>query len=287
MANLQIMRRKIRVPFWLRVFFINFFLYALGIFLLLTTGNVVLFPTVVMLGSFMIPVAYVAFFYNRNIVSKVGPLTIIESFLYGGLLGVFVASIFEPIFIQRLDLFTAFLVGFIEEFAKIFGVFWIMRKRSHRRQLNGIIIGAAVGMGFAAFESTGYAFASFLESSGNLTDTVFVTLLRGILSPLGHGTWTAIFAGVLFAESIKDKFKITRRVIETYFTVSILHGLWDGLPSIFVNYVIHGVDFIIAEGLVALAGIIILLRSWREAKKRELKLFSLRQSLEDSPKKLV
>jgi RsiW-degrading membrane proteinase PrsW (M82 family) len=267
-------KRKIKLPLWLKVFLVVLGLYALGIVLLILTENVVLFPTVVMLGSFMIPITYVAFFYERRFIAKVKLLSIITSFLYGGLLGVFVASLFEPIFIRRLDLLTAFVVGFIEEFAKIFGLYLIMRRKRHTSQLNGIIIGAAVGMGFAAFESTGYAFATFLDSGGSLTDTVFVTLLRGILSPLGHGTWTAILAGVLFKESSPMKFNITKNVGISYAAVAVLHGLWDGLPSVFVNYILPGIDFIIAEVLVALIGVIILFKSWREAKARELALSS-------------
>ena len=79
-----------------------------------------------------------------------------------------------------------------------------------------LILGAAAGMGFASLESNGYAFVAFLQSHGSLSITVFVTLLRGLLSPLGHGTWTAILTGVLFRESAPNRFHITRRVIGAY-----------------------------------------------------------------------
>jgi RsiW-degrading membrane proteinase PrsW (M82 family) len=265
----KILDRKIKLPLWIRVFFITLALYALGVFILVITQNTVFFSTVVMLGSFMIPVSYVAFFYQRKFVARVNLVTIIISFVYGGLLGVFIASIFEPLFVQRLDPLTALVVGLIEEFAKIFGLYWIMRGRKHNLQMNGIIIGAAVGMGFAAFESTGYAFDAFLGSGGSLTDTVFVTLLRGILSPLGHGTWTAILAGVLFRESTATKFRITWPVVWAYLGMSTLHGLWDGLPAFLVNFVIPGTDIILAEGVVALIGLLILIISWHSARERE------------------
>jgi len=267
------LKRKIRFPLWLKVLFISFILYVIGIFILIITQNVILFPTVVLIGNFMVPIAYVAFFYERRFIAKITALTVITGFLYGGLLGVFIASAFEPIFIQRLNLITAFEVGLIEEFAKILGVVWIMKNKKHTSQMSGIIIGAAVGMGFAALESTGYTFASFLESQGNLTDTVLVTLFRGILSPVGHGIWTAILAGELFKDSKSKKFVITRTVFAVYLFVSALHGLRDGLPSFFVRYVLPGVDFFIAEGLVAFIGIIYLIKVWREAKKREASLF--------------
>lgn len=56
-------------------------------------------------------------------------------------------------------------------------------------------------LSFAALESMGYAFTALLASGGSLSATVAVTLLRGIHSPMGHGTWAAILVGVLFRES--------------------------------------------------------------------------------------
>ena len=72
----------------------------------------------------------------------------------------------------------------------------------------GLILGAAAGMWFAALESMGYAFTAFLSSQGSLSATVNMTLLRGILAPIGHGTWTAILASVLFREGSAGHFRI-------------------------------------------------------------------------------
>lgn len=48
---------------------------------------------------------------------------------------------------------------------------------------------------------------------------VGVTLLRGILSPVGHGTWTAILASVLFRESAAGHFRINGKVVEVHLMV--------------------------------------------------------------------
>jgi RsiW-degrading membrane proteinase PrsW (M82 family) len=111
------------------------------------------------------------------------------------------------------------VVGLIEEFAKILGVLVIARHRRHDAELDGLILGAAAGMGFASMESSGYAFVAFLRSGGNLSLMVAVTLLRGILSPVGHGTWTAILASVLFRESAAGRFRIngTQSYLQDYF----------------------------------------------------------------------
>lgn len=254
---------------WWRVLLTGSLLYALGLVVLIVSGNPNLFPTVVMLGTFLVPVTYVVFFYSRRHLSPLTLPTTAMSFFYGGVLGVFAASLLEPLFIRQLDFLTALMVGLIEEFAKILGVLVIARRRRHDSELDGLILGAAAGMGFAALESNGYAFSAFLRSGGSLSLTVLVTLLRGVLSPVGHGTWTAILASVLFRESGVGRFHFSRQVMGAYLTVAALHGLWDGLPSVMGALASPGVDIIIGQASVGAIGLFILWRQWREAERRE------------------
>ena len=218
----------------------------------------------------MVPAAYVAFFYERRHLSQLSMPRTALSFFYGGVLGVFAASLLEPLFISRLTFSSAFTVGLVEEFVKILGVLVIARHWRHDSELDGIVLGAAAGMGFAALESTGYAFTAFMRSGGSLSVTVVVTLLRGLLSPLGHGTWTAILAGVLFREGVASHFRIDRRVIGAYLTVVILHGLWDGLPSLITDFVSSGPDVFIAQSIVGAASLFILWRLWRQATRLQM-----------------
>jgi RsiW-degrading membrane proteinase PrsW (M82 family) len=268
MSSLNI-RSKRKIS-WLKVLLIGLLLYLLGIAVLVVTGNPTLFPTVVLLGSFMVPAAYVAFFYERRDLSDLSMPTTALSFFYGGVLGVFAASLLEPLFIRHLNLTTVLETGLIEEFAKILGVLVIARRVRHDSELNGLILGAAAGMGFAALESTGYAFSAFLSSGGSLSDTVFVTLIRGLLSPIGHGTWSAILAGVLFREGGPKHFRLNLKVVGAFLTVAVLHGLWDGLPGLITTFVSSGIDVIIGQSVVAAIGLFILWRLWHQAKRRQI-----------------
>jgi RsiW-degrading membrane proteinase PrsW (M82 family) len=256
-----------RAGSWWRVLLTGLLFYFIGLVVMILTGNPNLFPTVVMLGSFMVPATYVAFFYDRRHLSKLSLPTTALSFFYGGVLGVFAASLLEPLFISNLDFGSAFVVGLIEEFAKILGILVIARRWRHDSMMDGVILGAAAGMGFAALESTGYAFTAFLASGGSLSATVGVTLLRGLLAPLGHGIWTATLAAVLFRESKGGRFRMNRQVIGAYLTVVILHGLWDGLPILISNLVSSGVDVFIGQSVIATIGLFILWRRWREARR--------------------
>jgi protease PrsW len=255
---------------WLRVIATVLLFYLVGVVLLVITGNPNLFPTVVILGSFMVPAAYVSFFYERRHLSRLSMTATVLSFFYGGVLGVFMASLLEPLLLGHLGPGDAFLIGLIEEFAKIVGVLLIARHQRHDAELDGLILGAAAGMGFAALESTGYSFTAFLQSGGSLSASVGVTLLRAILAPVGHGTWTAILASVLFREGCATRFEINRKVWGAYLLVSILHGLWDLLPSLLAMLSMPGLSTAVAEAFVGGVGLFILWRRWREARQRQL-----------------
>jgi RsiW-degrading membrane proteinase PrsW (M82 family) len=259
-----------RANAWLKVLVTGLLLYIVSVVLLVVTLNPNLFPTVIMIGSFLVPVTYVTFFYERRHLSQLSISTTLIGFVLGGILGVLAASLLEPIFIRQMDIASTFEIGLIEEFAKILAVIIIAWRLKHDSEMDGLILGAAVGMGFAALESTGYAFTSFLSSGGSLSQTVFVTLLRGILSPVGHGTWTAILASVLFLESRAGRFRITLKLIGAYLLVSVLHGLWDGLPGLITVYLGSGLDVFVGQLVVGGIGVLILWWRWRDARRIQL-----------------
>lgn len=253
---------------WLKVLIIGSFTYVIGLIVLIFTQNPIIFPAVVMLGNFLIPVTYVTFFYERKHRSSVGMESTAAGFFYGGFVGTFAASILEPIFIHTLSFGDAIVIGLIEEFTKFLGVLFILRRKKHKLILDGITLGAAAGMGFAALESTGYAFTTFLKTGGSLTATVYITLLRGIMSPLGHGTWTAILTGIFLRERSLGHFRFNINVIKGYLLVVLLHGMWDGLPSIIAIFSESFSSILFAELFVGLISIIFLLKIRREAKKQ-------------------
>ena len=66
----------------------------------------------------------------------------------------------------------------------------------------------------------------------SLLNVVETQVLRGVLTPVGHGLWTAILGGVLFSASGREHFAITWRLLLAYLGVSLLHALWDSMHSI-------------------------------------------------------
>ena len=265
---------------WLKVFTGGLLLYIFGVFALAITRNSNIFPTVVMLGNFLVPITYVAFFYQRRHLSKLDLPTTALAFFYGGMLGVLAAATLEPIFLSQHKLYVSFEVGLIEEFAKIIGVLIIAKRCFHDSEMDGLILGAASGMGFAALESTGYAFTAFLASGGSLSQTVLITLARGLIAPIGHGTWTAILVSVMFRESGPRIFHINYKVIGAYLTVATLHGLWNGLPEVLAVFPQTLVNVFTGQVLVAVFGFFLLWRRYNEAKR--LQIEKLRQGVPEA-----
>jgi RsiW-degrading membrane proteinase PrsW (M82 family) len=252
---------------WLRILITGFLLFLAATAAFNLTKNPNLIPTVVITGNFLVPVAFVAFFYERRDRFSVSMSSTSISFFYGGILGTAAAALLEPIFIGRLSFSTSFSVGIIEELTKLIGVFFIAKNRRYNSEMDGIILGAAAGMGFAAFESTGYAFSAFLQTGGNMSETVFITLIRGLASPVGHGTWTAILSSILLRESVGGKFYFNSKVASAYLIVVLLHGLWDGIPFV-IGLIVPSIHAIlISQLIIGFIGLSILYKRWQEARK--------------------
>lgn len=264
---------------WLHVLWVGIVLFVLATIILLFTGNPNLYPTVILIGNFLIPIVFVAFLYDHQHLSVLNTESIGQSFLLGGTLGVLGAALLESVLIrapsgpnQGLSLGTAMLVGLIEEGCKILAVMFVARHLRYRPQIDGLLLGAAVGMGFAALESTGYAFTAFLTSNGHVGASIVSTVLRGLFAPFGHGVWTGILGAVLFRASGPRRFRITGLVIVTYLLVSVLHGLWDGLPLVVSLYLIipPGIPISVVTIVLSVVGIVILAWLYRRALRQRL-----------------
>lgn len=262
---------------WMRVFFSGLALFVVTVVVMFLTGNPNLYPTALLLGNFLIPVVFVTFLYDRQHLSALTLPTLAQSFLIGGVLGVLGASVFEPLLIRQsvadadsLPLTSALLVGLIEEGCKIAAVLWLARKVRHTSEMDGLLTGAAIGMGFAALESIGYAFTVFALSGGRVVPSILETIVRGLLAPFGHGIWTASLAAVLFRESTPTGFRFNGRVLLTFLFVSLLHGLWDGLPRMLFIRIPPGFTISVVSLVLSIVGLLVLFFLYRQALHREM-----------------
>jgi RsiW-degrading membrane proteinase PrsW (M82 family) len=268
---------------WWRVLLIGVVLYWATAKILSSTGNPNMIPTVLLLGAFLMPVTYVVYLYESGALYDVPIPTVALTFFYGGVLGVIASSFLEENLVAGMGLFSLLMVGFSEELAKPLGVLWLIRRHEWADELHGLVLGGAAGMGFAALETMGYGFTLFIASRGNLDVLGQVLLTRGLLSPLAHGTWSAIVVGSIWRERMRGGLGINGRSIRGFLTAVILHALWDftagalpitiSLPSgdlrwRFIDLMIPEVDLPIPGLIIGAIGIWILIRMFRESVQR-------------------
>ncbi len=261
---------------WRRVAGTGVVLFVATAWLLFQTSNPNLYPTVILIGSFLVPVSFVAFLSDHQDLTTLTFEALVRAFVLGGLLGVLGASVLEPFLLprfissgQQLDPGGGILVGLIEEGVKLEAVVLIARRMRHTGALDGLLLGAAVGMGFAALESTGYAFTTLLATNGDVGASLVETVVRAILAPFGHGVWTAIVGAVLFRESAIDRFRATPRLVLAFGFVVVLHGMWDGLPSRFAVALPFGVELSGSMIAISVLGLVALGLSFRNANRQQ------------------
>jgi len=221
---------------WLRFLLVGLLLWVASVVVTFATDNVNLVPTIILLGSFLVPVTFVVYAFEHYADQVVTAQRIFTAFVYGGALGVLGASVLEAAFLRQPSGLAYVGVGLIEEAVKL-AALWLLARRLPRYSMrDGMVLGATVGFGFAALESSGYAFNALFTMDGlSLQNLVETEVLRGLLTPVGHGLWTAILGGVLFRTAARTgRPRLTGALVGWYLVVALLHALWDASRPIAV-----------------------------------------------------
>lgn len=181
-------------------------------------------------GSLFVPLLFVYYLDMRSYFVPPRFRTLLATFLVGALVAAPLAVVLESVLPAGTGApKPAFITGLIEEFCNGVALFWLMFKghRYLRFEMDGIILGAAAGMGFAALEDMIYGLSAFHQG---LHSIIFTVWLRQILGPFGHGVWTAILGGAIWRAKGAGGPRFTFTVIGAYLTAAGLHGLWDWDP---------------------------------------------------------
>src|SRR5690242_2217876 len=133
---------------WLRVFVSGLALWLLTVLVTFLTGNPNLVPTLVLLGSFLVPVTFVIWAFDRRDTGEIDAGLVLNTFVTGGVLGVLAASLLESYLLHPSPLLF-FGVGLIEEGVKLAALAWLTRHLRTKSVRDGMILGASVGFGFA------------------------------------------------------------------------------------------------------------------------------------------
>jgi RsiW-degrading membrane proteinase PrsW (M82 family) len=255
------LRGQLKRYYW-RVFALGLIAYAIAAYLLDITGNPNTVPLVTLLASAVIPVSFVVFCWEQGAPVAMPPLVLGLAFCSGSTIGLFVAAYLEGHLVSGHGVGTAIAVAFCEEAAKVAAVCWFLRDRRLRSEFHGLLLGAAVGMGFAALETAGYGFTFFLStfidsaSGGEVLGVAFKAGVKGMLHVLnvrmelaafGHGVWTAIVCAAIWRERGSSYVRVTAGVVLSFAIAAGLHATWDSLDDNLLPHFILG-----AVGLLVL-----------------------------------
>lgn len=176
-----------------------------------------------------VPVSALILFFEVNVYRNISFYQVIQIFLIGGALSLIATMILDSFLGNNgeLNLWGALTTGIAEELAKVLVAGYFISRLNVKHIFNGMLIGAAVGSGFAAFENVMYMVD---DSTGQLA-SVGGALIRALFSISDHTEWCAIAAAalVMVKGSRKLSFDDFMKPAFLKFLISVIliHALWD------------------------------------------------------------
>ena len=238
-----------------KVFMVSLLVYLGFVFGLSFFGSPTLIPGLIITGSFMIPFSLLIFFFEVNVARNISLYQVLKLVFLGGILSL----ILSLLLFRTTGLSTwlgAASAGIIEEIGKAGALLLVINRLQYRWILNGMLFGAAVGAGFAAFESAGYALALFRAYGGeamldNITYRGFLTMIGG------HVLWTSMVGAALWRirgdqdfgfHMVKDP-----RFLRVLGIAMALHMVWNtpfSLPLYLKELTLGFVAWVVILGLI-------------------------------------
>ena len=196
----------------------------------------------------------------------------ILTFLWGAVVAVFIALILnttaETIFSLKYgstssDILTATIAApLIEESAKgllVLLVLWFTRKNIDG-PLDGMVLGALVGLGFAMTENILYFGTAYREGGAAAVGTIFV--VRCLINGLGHAVWTSFTGAAIGWSRSRHGKGVLRFVVPPLgWAMAVMgHAIWNlggslaiGLFAIVLTqfYLLPDWEAFIAAGILA------------------------------------
>ena len=234
------------------------FLLAFVVLLYMVDGfdNSNAIPGLILVGAFAVPFSGLVFFFEANAFKDISLFEVVKVFFIGGIFSM-VVTLFLYQFVTFsstsqifgvLTLKDSLSIGLVEELGKVLIVSYFISQLDVRHVLDGILIGAAVGAGFAAFETAGYIYGA-----GN--QLVAVAILRGWSTIGGHLVWAAISGGAIMIVKRDQPFKFNQlldtRLLVFFVLAVLMHAAWDW------DITILGSDYLKLILLIVLAWIVV------------------------------
>ena len=217
--------------------------YFMGAFLGHIGGIYLLFS----LGALIMPIGVLTFFWEISIPRDIPIYRVAEIFLLGGML-----SLIFTLLLPSVD-GPALLAPLTEEPGKVIATAIFISILDSKYIFDGLLIGAAVGAGFSAFENIFYV----MTFGG-----VDLLISRSIYVIGGHVAWAAIEGGALMIAKGAEKLRVKHFFNPTFVgylaLTMLLHGLWNSDITVFRMPILLDVKYVLltAAAVVAVFSVI-------------------------------
>lgn len=202
---------------FMRVLFVGLFVLFLLKIMIVQGFDDFAIPPYIFFAASVTPVAILVFYWEMNIPRNIPIYEVMMMFIVGGIISLILTGYLNTIIVTSQDCWAPVR----EEPAKLLASLIFLRKKKKNFILNGILIGGAIGAGFAAIETVGY-----IVRCGEDTG-----LGRGLMAPGGHVAWAAMYVGALAKAMGSDEFKFEHLVngffLKFFFSACVLHFLWN------------------------------------------------------------
>lgn len=251
-----------RKPFLFARFFVGFAAILLVSYLMAAYVGYMGGYYLLLVGiPFLMPVTLLLMVFEMNVPRNISLYEVITTVGLGGVLSLIATLIID----HFIGVEQAYWAGLVEEPAKLIVIYMVLRKNNYKYAINGALIGAAVGTGFAVMESLIYtinyiavgtisAMVSMYENGMGLADVInnvdavwasgvaqglYVALARAVTALSGHGVFAALYGSALVKAKGSEEVNVSHLLkpeFLLYFAISIgLHALHNygldlGLP---------------------------------------------------------
>lgn len=182
-------------------------------------------PAYTFISAMVGPVPVMFFFFECNSPRNIDLMTILKIFFLGGILSLLITTLLGE-FLPSGEgaLIPSMLTGVVEELGKVLATAYFIKEMKDKRYiLNGLLIGGAVGAGFAVFETAGYI----------LSYGPGIAFIRAVLAIGGHVSWAGVTGAAIMIVLKKNNNIFNWNLIWSgeslrfLILVIVLHGLWD------------------------------------------------------------
>lgn len=179
------------------------------------------YTTLWTMGSLIIPLTILTFYWEINIPRDIPIYTVIGVFFIGGTLSLVITLVLSDVINSQYGQFAWFAPVY-EEPAKFLAAAIFIKKINPKYGFGGILLGGAVGAGFAAFENIMYVIR-YLDTG--------LFFMRALYSFGGHSIWAAMYCGALVLEKGSQSLSVShffKKKTLIYFGSAFgLHFLWN------------------------------------------------------------